>query len=538
MSLQDTWNEEIPEDTARVGQAILSDDSPYRLIGDEAGSFLSLNDFALMYSIGGRGAICPIILALVTVFQALEGIPDRVAAEWAVTRLDWKYALHLSLTWRGFHYSDLSNFRKRMIEHGQERWMFDRVLDWVRSHGLLKRHSKQRTDSTHVLGQVARLSRLELVWETLRKVLRAMEKESPTWYSTVIPAAFHEAYSVRQSDWRLSQADVKQKMGDAGRDGYWLLDSIETQAPSEVQDLTEVETLRTVLSQQYQRLEGKVTVRKPPIKGKDIVVSPHETEARWAKKRSTQWRGYKVHVTETVVEKEETDEEDRDVSFLTDIETSAANDGDNEAVDEIQDRLEARDLRPEKHYLDQGYVSGPNLAHSADAGTILMGPAPANTSRKPEGYRQSDFQFDWARQEATCPEGQKSMVWYERPQEDGYVGAEIQFQTNCDGCAERAQCAPGKCGRTLTVSPYHEHLDARRAEQQTTEFWEEMKHRPAIEGTLSALVRKHGARRARYRGKAKVRLQHLSIGAAVNIKRLTRALATKESCAPAMAAGC
>ena len=163
MSLQPTWNEEIPEDIARVGREILSEDNPYRRIGDEVQEFLGLEDFAIMYSIGGRGAVCPVILALVTIFQFLENAPDRVAAEWVVTRLDWKYALHVSVLWIGFHFSDLSNFRLRLLEHGQERLVFEKVLDWVRSHGLLKKHGKQRTDSTHVLGQVARLSRLELV---------------------------------------------------------------------------------------------------------------------------------------------------------------------------------------------------------------------------------------------------------------------------------------------------------------------------------------------------------------------------------------
>lgn len=538
MSLQNTWNEEIPQDTARVGEAILAKDSAYRLIGNEVQDFLCLNDFAWMYSPNGRGGICPIILALVTVFQFLEGVPDRVAAEWVVTRMDWKYALHLPLTWTGFHYSDLSNFRKRLIEHGQERLIFDKVLDWVGSHGLLKRHSKQRTDSTHVLGQVARLTRLELVWETLRTVLRAIEKKSPTWYRRAIPAAFHDVYNVRQSDWRLSQADVKQKMGEAGRDGYWLLELIESQAFSEVQELSEVEILRTVLAQQYKREKGKIKVRKPPIKGKGTVISPHETEARWAKKRSTQWRGYKVHVTETVVDEEEESEEDPDTSFITDIETSSANDGDNEVVEDIQARLIERNLKSRKHFVDQGYISGPNLAHSAAKGIMLMGPAPANTSRKPEGYRQSDFHLDWEGQQATCPQAQKSAVWCPRPQEDGYVGAEIQFRTNCDGCSQREQCAPGKSGRTLTISPYHQHLEERRAQQQSEEFWVEMKQRPAIEGTLSALVRKHGLRRARYRGRAKVHLQHLCTGAAANIKRLARFLAVQQSHQVAMATGC
>jgi hypothetical protein len=38
-------------------------------------------------------------MALVTVFQMLERIPDRLAAELVISRIDWKYALHFPLTY-------------------------------------------------------------------------------------------------------------------------------------------------------------------------------------------------------------------------------------------------------------------------------------------------------------------------------------------------------------------------------------------------------------------------------------------------------
>ena len=64
MSLQlDCWNEDIPEDTAWIGQAVLIEDNAYRRVGDEVNTFLSLKDFAKLYDPGGRGGICPIILS-------------------------------------------------------------------------------------------------------------------------------------------------------------------------------------------------------------------------------------------------------------------------------------------------------------------------------------------------------------------------------------------------------------------------------------------------------------------------------------------
>lgn len=310
MSLRMNWNTEIPGDTARVGREILSENDPYRLVGDRVNDFLKWEDFVSLYSRLGRSGICPIILSLVTVFQFLENVPDRTAAKWAIARIDWKYALHLPLTWLGFDFSDLSNFRKRLLEHGVERLVFEKVLDWVRSLGLVKKHGKQRSDSTHIVGCVERLSRLELAWATLRQV--------------------------------------------------W--------------------------EQQFARQEEtkKITVRQPPIKGRDVIQSPHDPEARWSKKREKDWVGYKLQVTETA-------EDDVEVQFITDIDVVAANEDDSEVVDDIQERLNERDLKPDEHYVDKGYVSGPNLAHSAERDIELVGPALADTSRKPERYKQGDL---------------------------------------------------------------------------------------------------------------------------------------------------
>jgi len=47
---------------------------------------------------------------------------------------------------------------------------------------------------------------------------------------------------------------------------------------------------------------------------------------------------------------------------------------------------------------------------------------------------------------------------------------------------------------------------------------------PAIEGKLAEVVRQHDGRRARYRGRARSRIQYLLIGLVVNVKRMVRLL--------------
>ena len=98
MSLKAEFPKTIPEETRRVVELLLGENNVYRLIGQEIEQMLDEAVLAERYDEEGRPAINPMMLMLVTVFQFLEKLPDRMAAEMAVMRLDWKYALHLPLT--------------------------------------------------------------------------------------------------------------------------------------------------------------------------------------------------------------------------------------------------------------------------------------------------------------------------------------------------------------------------------------------------------------------------------------------------------
>jgi DDE family transposase len=109
-------------------------------------------------------------------------------------------------------------------------------------------------------------------------------------------------------------------------------------------------------------------------------------------------------------------------------------------------------------------------------------------------------------------------------QASGRVSYRFEWSTGtCAKCALREQCIRAdQKHRTLAVSEHHTVLQQRRREQKTEPFKLRMKHRNAIEGTQSELVRAHGLRRARYRSLAKAQLQNYFIGAACNIKRWLR----------------
>ena len=173
MSLKQPFPGEIPTITREVVDALLPADSVCRLLGDKAEEIFDESALARMYHQTGRGGINPVLLCFVLILQFLEKLPDREAAEMARMRMDWKYALRQALNWKGFDYLSLSNFRKRLYANDQEYVMFEQVLKYLQEMGFLK-SKRQRTDATHVLGAVERISRLELVWETLRLALGAL----------------------------------------------------------------------------------------------------------------------------------------------------------------------------------------------------------------------------------------------------------------------------------------------------------------------------------------------------------------------------
>jgi transposase len=113
--------------------------------------------------------------------QFAENLSDRRAADAVRSRIDWKYLLGLELTDSSFDASVLSEFRSRLVAGGAEEQLLDTLLALCREQKLVSARGRQRTDSTHVLGAVPSLNRLECVTETLRAALNALASAAPEW---------------------------------------------------------------------------------------------------------------------------------------------------------------------------------------------------------------------------------------------------------------------------------------------------------------------------------------------------------------------
>jgi len=515
----------IPDGTARVARAAFPKGNVYMTMRDELNLRYKDSTFAdLFVSPQGRPAESPGMLALVAVMQYAEGLSDRQAAEAVRARIDWKYALGLPLEDEGFHFSVLGAFRERVLAGGAEQRLLDDMLEQFRERKLLKVRGRQRTDATHVLAAVRKLNQLETVGETLRATLNVLAVAAPEWLLGQVTPDWFDRYAARFEQYRLPQerAEQEELAETIGRDGYHLLSSLyEERAPRWLREVPAVEVLRQVWLQQYVVLDGALRWREakdmPP--NSQRVESPYDVEARNKTKRSTNWTGYTVHVTETC---------DKETpNLITHVETTSASTNEVEMTTPIHQALQEKDLLPGEHLVDAGYVDAENLVSSgSEYGVDLCGPAQADPSWQSKDQSAFDvacFAIDWEAQQVVCPQGKVSRSWYTRT-EQGLPVIQVRFSsTDCTGCTARSQCTRAKTSaRVLTFKPraQHEALQAARQRQKTPAFKERYKTRAGVEGTISQGTRAFGLRRSRYIGLAKTHLQHILIAAAINLTRL------------------
>ncbi len=394
-------------------------------------------------------------------------------------RLDWKYVLRLELDDPGFDASVLCEFRGRLAE-GDAEW-------------LLKARGRQRTDATHVLAAVRALNRREVAGETLRHALDSLAVAAPDWPRPRCRPEWQERYGRRLEDADLPKGQAAREAFalQVGVDGHALLAAVwAPDAPAWLREVPAVEPLRRVWVQQFRLEDGAVRWRAaddiPPASV--FIGLPYDTDAHYARKSTTSWVGYKIHVTEAC--------DDGAPRLITRVETTAAPVVDAAALPAVHQALHKCALLPAIQLVDSGYLDAPQIvAAHAEYAIALRGPARPDyqwQARARNGFALDDFQLDWESERAICPTGRTSISWRQRPDPAGRDLIWVKFSSkDCGPCPSRPACchAQGRSPRrTLCLRP--------RAQFAAL--------RAGIEGTLARGIRRCRLRRTRYRGQPKV----------------------------------
>jgi transposase len=249
-----------------------------------------------------------------------------------------------------------------------------------------------------------------------------------------------------------------------------------------------------------------------------LITSPYDVEARYSRKKSTAWTGYKVHFTETC--------EDDEPHFIVEVTTTTATTPDGEIMGELHEQLAEHELLPDQHLVDMGYVDADVLAQSQRRFQVeVVGPVPPDVSwqaKEATGFDHSRFTIEWQTHQVICPASCTSQSWGIIPDRHGKPVIRVRFpQAVCQACPFHEQCTHSPA-RVLILQPNEQAyraLHQARAREQTSEFRAVYAKRAGVEGTIAQSVRTCEMRRARYIGSKKLRLQALLTATAMNVLR-------------------
>ena len=433
------------ESLGSMAAELFEDSNRYKLFATKIWPLLaqSREELAECYTEdNGRPGIEPVVLLGVLIFQFLERVPDRQAAELVKYHLGWKLALNLKVSYQGFHHTMLTKFRERLERCEKRDLAMRTIMEGLQKEGLVSKRSKQRLDSTHILAAVTRLSSLECVRETLALALEESARQLAVQERPEFWDLLWERYVESKLDYKSSEATLQAKSQQAGIDCLRLLQWLDPLG-TEIRQSRQVVLLREVFAQRYVVKQGG-EIEPVKVHATGVVQNPHDRDAQWSAKgqgkQRKDWVGYKVQVAETVAS--ESDQS----SFISSVVTQRATESDDAGLPATLQKQESLGFdRPAEFYVDGAYISGRAIDQAKEEGWQLMGPAQPSASRAglEKAYRIEAFDISITERKAICPDGKTSTNCSKLTEEkSGKVSYRFEFGSQCHDCRLKGACLP------------------------------------------------------------------------------------------------
>ena len=313
------------------------------------------------------------------ILKAADDLTDEQILDALEFNLQWQHALGVEPADAHVCEKTLHNFRHLLMKNARAQAVFTQITAAVaKADGLSG--ARQRMDSTHVISNIAVLTRLGLFTETVSAFLRELREKAPEKLAKVV--RFEGTVSKRYLD----------------REGYFA-DATREQAPRRLpvvaqdvcllvrlfEDDTAVTTLASymllarLLSEQCTVTEPpagsttppSVVIREPKEIGGNSLQSPHDADATYGHKG----KGYEAQIAETCVP-------ENPYQLITGVRITDACGSDQKATVPMVEQLVADGHKPDVMFGDTGYGSGENIVECAELGVELFarvqdGDAPA-----------------------------------------------------------------------------------------------------------------------------------------------------------------
>jgi len=476
----------------------------------------------------------------VHLLKEMFGLTDAEALEQLEYNLLWHHALELTPEEAHLPQKTLHNFRARVMAHDGGREGFEVITDAI-IQTLGTKVTRQRLDSTHVISNIAVLTRLGLFCETMRAFLAALKAEHPRLYDRVPERLRRRYLKPDGSDTAYDDAraaEGQRRLSVCARDLYRLCALFRGTA---AEALDAYGLVQRLLAEQCDVVKKK---RRPPRDDDDAgeggapvvlkaakevssasLQSPHDPEATYSARKG---KGYEVQVSETC-------HEDNVAQLITHVEVTDACVSDAQATLPVLEALAARGQQLQELVADTTYGSAENAVEAQRMDVELVSPVAGSAAPIEEGAPEdrlltgADFVIDPHTEDpAVCPGGHFSTAQQLRA---AYCVTLTFDRQTCDGCVLFHRCpaklTSGGDAYVLTVDLAAANLERRRRAEASGEFKPRYAIRAGIEATNSELKRRHGLGHLRVRGRLRVTLAAYLKALACNVKRMVRALMPK-----------
>jgi transposase len=504
---------------AAVVMGPLPEGSFYALLAEHGDRIVRDEDFVECYSSGmGRPSIPPSLLAKVLLLQYRTGVSDEQAMECVRWDLRWKVALDLPVDHQGWHPTTLTKYRARLLLHEKEGLALQNTLRLAGELGMLDGAVEQIIDSTPMLGAAATQDTVRLVRHGVRKLIDAvMAVDEPAGRALVDGLEFDYEKPGEKPDCRWREKTERERMltrvaQDAQRallavgqaDGLLGEEAVKT-----AHDL-----LGELIGQDFEiDQDGVPRLHRGTASGR--IISTMDPEMRHGRKSQHQrFDGYKLSASATNTPE----------ALIVAVHVAPAAEQDGPQAKHLID-TQPEDLRPERVLGDTAYGNGPVRSELGERGVDVLAPVPENPVAEGRLGKQ-EFTIDFEAGTVTCPAGHTAQISTSKKgrRSAGFARA------MCGACPLKDRCCPTLPRRKIDLLEHEELVAAGRRSLADTATAEHLRRtRPRIERLLGLLAHRYRARKSRYIGTAKARLQAAWAAALVNLNPIARRLAAQST---------
>jgi hypothetical protein len=559
------------DDAAGFCEQSLPENSIYRFLARERDRLFPDELFADLFCDRGRACVPPSVVATVMVLQRLDGLSDREAVDRYAFDVRWRYAAGVGgygSGWARFAHTVLVDMRARLRDSTRPDRIFEVGLEAAAAAGLVGR--RRVLDSTPLYDAVATMDTVTLIRSAVRGLLAVADPELAAALRAGLSSGDDYAGNGKpQIDWD-DRAAREELIDSRARDGFAVLALLDGRRLADpVQQAAAL--LATVLGQDLE--EGPDNVFRIARRvAKDRVISTVDPDTRHGHKTSARgFDGYKAHTavdpdSEIITATTVTPGNAGDASVAEDLIADLLGDQPGQAEPKPAEPKPAEpkpaepkpaepkpaEPKPAEPKPAGPEVAGPEVGESKPAGPEVaessagedaeraavygdnaygtgsfhdrLGQAGIEDRCKTQAptaagglFSKDRFGIDLDAGAVTCPGGITAPI---RPARAG--GGTAYFASACPQCPLRAQCTTAAGGRTVSVGPHEQTLTDARARQADPAWVADYRGtRPKVERKLGHLMRRrHGGRRARVRGTARVAADFRLLAAAVNLARM------------------